>query len=190
MAAYSALDLPHPRRVALVFGALAAAALALELDPRLPWLVGLLAVALFAAAGAIRTERERRELVSVRRTADALILHAPSSRDASELVRWRCAELTSTRERERIRRDVLRTLHALDPRLLPSASPLRRPDARSCRPLLEALELRLAAERPVAARGILLARSLLREPASPLYSDGPDQNLERALRRCLGALEP
>ncbi len=187
---YSALDLPKPRRVALVFGALAVAGLCLEIDPRLPWLVGLVAAALFAAAGAIRTERELRDLAAVRRTADSLILHTPSSRDASELVRWRCTELTTRSQRERTRRGVARILKALDPGRLPSASPLRRPEARSCRPLLEALASRLADERPVAARGILLAEAILGEPSSPLYSDGPDQNLDRALRRVLGALDP
>ena len=44
--------------------------------------------------------------------------------------------------------------------------------------------------RPVAARGMLLAASLLRGPGSPLYSDGPDVLLPRALTRVLGALEP
>src|SRR4051794_32239498 len=109
---YSALDLPQPGRIAIAFGVLAAAALCLEIDPRIPWVVGILAAGLFAAAGAIRTFEERRELSSVRRTADHLILHAPSSRDASELVRWRSAELTARSERERTRREAARTLRA------------------------------------------------------------------------------
>jgi hypothetical protein len=78
----------------------------------------------------------------------------------------------------------------LDPRRLPSASPLRRPEARASKELLEQLGVRLGSERPVAARGIILAQVLLRDAASPLYSDGPEQNLSRALRRVLGALEP
>ena len=187
---YSALDLPHPWRAAAWFAALVVAALALEADPKLPWLVGLTAAALFAVAGATRTIQTRRELGAVRRTADRLIVVAPTSRDASELVRWRCAELTRRAQRDRLARGVRSTINALDPRRLPSASPLRRPDARAARPLLEQLQARLADERPVAARGIILTQILLQDPASPLYSKGPEQNLARTLRRVLGALEP
>jgi hypothetical protein len=82
------------------------------------------------------------------------------------------------------------TIDALDPRRLPSASPLRRPDARGSQPLLEQLQARLADERPVAARGVILTQILLQDAASPLYSEGPEQNLARTLRRVLGALEP
>ena len=187
---YSALDLPHPWRAAAGFAALVVAALALEADPRLPWVVGLTAAALFAVAGATRTIQTRRELGAVRRTADRLIVVAPTSRDASELVRWRCAELTRRAQRDRLARGVQSTINALDPRRLPSASPLRRPDARAAQPLLEQLQARLADERPVAARGIILTQILLQDPASPLYSEGPEQNLARTLRRVLGALEP
>jgi hypothetical protein len=187
---YSALDLPHPWRNALAFAALAAVALATDADPTLPWVVGVAAAALFSVAGTARTVREHRELVAVRRTADRLIVHAPLARDASELVRWRCAELTTREHRDRLARSVGATLRALDPRRLPSASPLRRPDARGARELLEQLQTRLADERPVAARGIVLARVLLEDAASPLYSAGPEQNLARTLRRVLGALEP
>ena len=187
---YSALDLPHPRRAAAGFAALVVAALALEADPRLPWIVGIAAAVLFAAAGAVRTFQTRRELTAVRRTADRLIVTAPTSRDASELVRWRCAELTRRAHRDVLARGVSSTLSALDPRRLPSASPLRRPDARAAQPLLEQLHARLADERPVAARGMILTQILLQDAASPLYSEGPEQNLARTLRRVLGALEP
>jgi hypothetical protein len=169
---------------------LVAAALVLDADPRLPWIVGVAAAALFGVAGATRTIQTRRELTMVRRTADRLIVHAPTSRDASELVRWRCAELTRREHRDRLARGVHATLDALDPRRLPSASPLRRPDARGAQPLLEQLHARLADEQPVAARGIILTQILLQDAASPLYSEGPEQNLARTLRRVLGALEP
>jgi hypothetical protein len=190
VAAYSALDLPRPWRPAAAFASLVAAALALEVDPRLPWIVGIAAAVLFAAAGATRTLQARHELSTVRHTADRLIVHAPTSRDASELVRWRCAELTCRARRDRLARGVQSTINALDPRLLPSASPLRRADARSAQPLLEQLHARLADEQPVAARGIILTQILLQDAASPLYSEGPEQNLARTLRRVLGALEP
>jgi hypothetical protein len=187
---YSALDLPHPLRAAAGFAALVTAGLALEADPQLPWIVGVAAAVLFGVAGATRTVQSRRELTAVRRTADRLIVHEPLSRDASELVRWRCAELTRRAQRDRLARAVASTLNALDPRRLPSASPLRRPEARGAQPLLEQLRTRLADEKPIAARGIILAQILLHDPASPLYSEGPEQNLSRTLRRVLGALEP
>jgi hypothetical protein len=187
---YSALDLPHPRRAALLFGALVAVSFALDADPALPWAVGVAAAVLFGSAGTLRTIQARRELGAVRRAADRLIVHAPTSRDASELVRWRCEELTTRVQRDRLAREVSRTLRALDPKRLPSASPLRRPEARADADLLRRVESRLADERPVSARGILLAQALLRDPASPLYSEGPEQNLARMIRRVLGALEP
>jgi hypothetical protein len=98
--------------------------------------------------------------------------------------------LTATAERVRVRREVDRVLRALDPGRLPSASPLRRPAARRNRELLELLSGRLADSRPVTARGVLLARGLLRDDASPLYNDGSDLLLPRALTRVLSALEP
>ncbi|HZR94397.1 MAG TPA: hypothetical protein VFA56_01805 [Gaiellaceae bacterium] len=187
---YSALDLPHPQRVAAIFALLCAAALALEADPGLPWVVGVAAALLFGTAGTIEAYREHRELAEVRRTADRLIATLPTNRDASELVRWRCAELTSTQTRERLARDVQRTLRALGPGRLPSASPLRRPEARAARALLEQLERRLRDKRPVSARGILYVRIIFTDPSSPLYDDGSDGDLARLIRRALGALEP
>ena len=72
---------------------------------------------------------------------------------------------------------------------LPGASPLRRPAARRCEDLLQLLSARLAGDRPVTARGVLLARQLLRDPGSPLFSDESEHLLRRALKRVLGALE-
>jgi len=190
MATYSALDLPRPWRPATVFAFLVVAAIAVDADPSLPWVVGVAAAGLFGIAGTARTIQSRRELASVRRTADRLIVHAPTSRDASELVRWRCAELTRRDCRDRLARTVEAVMRELDPARLPSASPLRRPEARGARDLLDTLHHRLADERPIAARRMILAKILLQDPASPLYSDGPEQNLARTLRRVLGALEP
>jgi hypothetical protein len=187
---YSALDLPRPRRAALAFGLLAAAALSLDADPQLPWAAGVAAAVLFLAAGAVRTVHDRRELTSVRRSADALIIHSPTSRDASELVRWRSDELTARAERDRLSREIGRTLRALDPGRLPSALPLRRPEARANRELLERLQARLSDEQPISARGVLLAQLLMRDAASPLYSNDPGHSIAGVVRRVLGALEP
>lgn len=186
----STLDLPRPGKAALPYATLAIAALLLDVDPRLPWLAGVAGALLFASAGAVRTLRAHHELVAVRRTADRLIVHNPISRDASDLVRWRCNELTTRARRESIRRDIERVLRSLDPARLPSASPLKRPAARGSRELFVALAARLADEKPVAARGILLAQALLRDAASPLYADDADTLLAPALRRITGALEP
>ena len=186
----STLDLPRPARAALPYAALALAALALDVDPRLPWLAGVAAAVLFATAGAVRTVRARHELAAVRRTADRLIVHNPLSRDASDLVRWRCKELTTHAKRERLRRDIERLLRSLDPARLPSASPLKRPAARGSRDLFVALAARVGDGEPVSARGILLAQSLLHDATSPLFADDADTLLAPALRRVRGALEP
>ncbi|MDX6486444.1 MAG: hypothetical protein QOF43_1597 [Gaiellaceae bacterium] len=126
----------------------------------------------------------------MRRSADRQISNSPRGRDASELVRWRSTELTALASRDSLRREVERTIHRLDPARLPSASPLRRPTARGSIDLLTQLAERLGDERPVTARGMLMARGLLRDPASPLYSDSAELLLPRALDRALGALEP
>jgi hypothetical protein len=186
----STLDLPRPGKAALPYAALALAALALDVDPRLPWLAGVAGAVLFATAGAVRTARARHELAAVRRTADRLIVHTPHGRDASDLVRWRCKELTTYAKRERLRRDIDRLLRSLDPARLPSASPLKRPAARGAQDLFEALATRLGDEQPVAARGMLLAQSLFHDATSPLFADDADTLLAPALRRVTGALEP
>ena len=188
--AYTALDLPRPRRAAAGFALLAVAALLLDAAPRLPWEAGVAAAGLFTLAGTVRALREQRELASVRRIADRLIVARPTSRDASELLRWRCAELTAAPSRERLRRDVEHTIRCLDPARLPSSSPLHRPAARACVELLETLARRLADGRPVSARGILLVRSLLCDAASPLYDEVAGRTLDGSLRHVLGALEP
>jgi hypothetical protein len=189
-ARYASLDLPRPWRSAGAFGALVVVALLLDAAPTLPWVAGAFAALLFGTAGCVRTLQTSRDLAAVRRAADRLIVHSPTSRDASALVRWRSEELTCRAQRERLRREVGRTLRSLDPLRLPSSSPLRRADARRDAALFDALAARLADERAIAARGVLLAQALLRDPASPLYSDGPEQTLAHTLRRVLGALEP
>ena len=172
----------------MTFAGLAAAALLLDTDPHLPWFAGVLSALLFVAAGGVRAWQGRRELNDVRRVADRLIVDKPRSRDASAVVRWRSEELTSRAARDSLRREVDRTLRSLDPARLPSASPLRRSAARGCESLLVLLADRLGDEQPVSARGVLLTQRFLRDPASPLYSEG--LLLPRELSRVIGALEP
>jgi len=105
-------------------------------------------------------------------------------------VRWRCAELTTRAQRDRLRKEIDRTLAMVAPGRLPSASPLRRPEVRANADLFARLAARLDDEQPVSARGVLLAQTLLRDPASPLYSESGGRDLARMLRRVIGALEP
>ena len=192
MASYAetrALDLPRPGRAAAPFVVLCIAALGFEIDPQLPWIVGALAAVSFASAAALRAVHARRELAAVRRNIDRLIVHEPHSSEKSALARWRALEVTAPEFRKGVQREVKRVLSLLDPGSLPGASPLRRPAARGCADLLEQLRDRLGDDRPVAARGVLLARQLLRDPGSPLWSDESEHLLPRALKRVLGALE-
>jgi hypothetical protein len=186
----STLDLPRPYRAAAPLVALALAAVLLDTDPSLPWAVGVLAGGCFAVSAAVRAARARLELAAVRRTADRLIVHDTRVRDASELVRWRCAELTARAELDSLAREVERVIDDLDPRKLPGASPLRRPAAGANRDVLHTIADRLGSSNEVSARGVLLVRSLLRDGGSPLYADDAEALLRRALVRALGALEP
>ena len=183
------LDLPRPGRAAFPFVLLCLAALGFELDPRLPWIVGAVAAASFGSAAGLRAFRARRELEAVRRTVDRLIVLQPHSSETSALVRWRSFELTAPAYRKILARETERVLRMLDPKSLPGASPLRRPAARRSEDLLRLLSARLAGDQPVTARGVLLARQLLRDPGSPLFSDESEHLLPQALKRVLGALE-
>jgi hypothetical protein len=184
------LDLPRPLKAAAPLVLLAALAGAVDLDPRLPWLVGAFGAICFGIAALVRAVRARLELAAVRRTADRLIVHEARSGDASELVRWRCDELTSRDARDGLRREVEHVLAELDPRKLPSASPLRRPAARANEELIRAVADRLASSKPISARGMLITQSLLRDGGSPLYAEDGALLLPRALHRALSALEP
>jgi hypothetical protein len=183
------LDLPRPGRAALPFVLLCVGALGFEVDRRLPWIVGAIAAGSFGAAAALRAYRARRELEAVRRTVDRLIVLEPHSSETSALVRWRSLELTAPSYRKTLARETERILSMLDRGSLPGASPLRRPAARRCEDLLRLLAAKLASDHPVTPRGVLLARQLLRDPGSPLFSDESEHLLPRALKRVLGALE-
>lgn len=188
---FESLDLPRPFRSAWPLLALAALTLALLADPQLPLEILLVGSACFAAAAAVQAGRARHELATVRRTADRLILHeAPGEEPPSELVRWRSQELTAPEARSALQRELERTIRQLDPARLPSASPLQRGAVRRHRDLLETLAARVGDEQPVSARGLVLTRQLLRDPASPLYAEDAERQVVRALTRALGALEP
>jgi hypothetical protein len=187
---HSALDLPHPFRAAAPLLVLALFALLFEADPALPWIVGVLAGTCFGCAAALRAGRARIELAAVRRTADRLIVHEPYTHEAHELIQWRSEELTNEEARSALVREFGRTLRQLDAARLPSASPMRRAAVRRYEPQLRAIAERIGDDCPIAARGILLARDLLRSPASPLYAEDAERLLGRSLTRVAGALEP
>jgi predicted nuclease with RNAse H fold len=186
---FGTLDLPRPARAALPLLALALLALALEADPPLR-LAGLAAAALFALAGVARATRARAELGTVRRTADRLILSDAHAAEASDVALWRTHELVSPASRQGLARELEQTIRRLDAARLPSASPLRRGLARRHEDLLRRLQERMLDGRPVAARGVLLLRRLLREAGSPLYDAVDERELSRALATVLVELEP
>ncbi len=186
---FGTLDLPRPGWAALPLLALAVVALVLELDPALRT-AGLVAAGCFLVAAVARAVRARRELAHIRRAVDRLIVVDPRGGEVSELIQWRSHELVDPAGRTALLRELERTIDRLDPAHLPSASPLRRGALRSHAGLFRAIADRLADERPVTARGILLVRSLLRDPGSPLYGETSDEDLARALARVRGALDP
>jgi hypothetical protein len=181
------LELPRPGRAALPLLALALAALGLEADPSLR-IAGAAAAGCFTVAATVRIARARVELRRIRRSADRLILADTVGAEGSEIVRWRSHELVAPAARRGLARELDQTLHRLDRGLLPSASPLRRVSARRHEDLFERLAERMLDERPVTPRGVLLLRRLLREPGSPLYDDGSERELARALAAVLAEL--
>jgi hypothetical protein len=185
---FGTLELPRPGRAALPLLLLALVALALEASPELR-LAGLAAAGCFVLAAAVRVERARAELRSIRRSADRVILASATGVEGSDLVRWRTLELVAPATRDGLAQEIERLLRRADPARLPSASPLRRGLARRHRQLLQKLEARMLDGRPVTARGVLLLRRLLREPGSPLYDEHAG-DLSRALARVLVELEP
>ena len=185
---FGSLDLPRPGRAALPLLVLALVALAFEASPELRF-AGLAAAACFALAAAVRAERARAELRAIQRSADRLILASARSVEGSEVVRWRTLELVAPETRKGLARELEQTLRRMDPARLPSASPLRRGPVRRHQEQLRRLEERLLDGRPVAARGVVRLRHLLREPGSPLYDEHAG-NLSRALARVLLELEP
>ena len=150
---------PRPGKAALPYRRARARGAGARCRSATPWLAGVAGAVLFATAGTVRTVRARHELAAVRRTADRLIVHDPTSRDASDLVRWRCRELTTDASASGFGGTSSGSLRSLDPAKLPSASPLKRRPHAAVQISSTALAARLGDEQPVAARGMLLAQS-------------------------------
>ena len=109
----------------------------------------------------------------MRRTADRLIVHAAAR--AATRPSSSAGARASSRPAPSATRSGATSSASCDrsiPARLPSASPLRRPAARANATCSARSSTRLGDERPVAARGILLARrASCATPASPLYSE-------------------
>ena len=186
----AALALPRPLRSAAPLAALALAALALDAAPGLPWVAGVVGAGFFAAAALVRAAQQARELQRGRARADRLILQGQERARPPAVVQWRAEELTGTRHRQLVEAAAQRTLQHASGGLLPSASPLNRCAVREHEELIRLLAARLGDERPVAARGVLLAQHVLGDPESPLYDVDAGEDLGAALRHVLHALEP
>jgi hypothetical protein len=171
-----------PLRPAGPFVALAAASLALDAAPQVPWAAGVAGAGLFAAAGAVRRAQYAAGRRVARRVADDRIMRGRG------VPHWRELELTSARARARRRRQIERVVRSVSADRLPSASPLNRVAVRGSAGLLRVLADRLEDDRPVSPRGVLYVDQLLGDPSSPLYGPHPDL-LPRAIARVLGALD-
>jgi len=126
-----------------------------------------------------RTWLERRR---ARRDADFWIGHGFESRYP-----WRVEELTRGRERRGCARALRGVIAELEGRKLPGAAPLRRAALRPYLPVLEAIERRLIAPRPVSAAGMVAVNDLLTSPTSCLFA--PVERLEECLVGILERLE-
>jgi hypothetical protein len=111
--------------------------------------------------------KARRALARERRAADDDLLATtlPPLRLA-----WRVQELIAPEHRLALARSATGLVHDADRGALPGASPTNRVAVRAARAHLLALASRLAdLERPVTARGVLLADRLLSDSRSPFY---------------------
>ncbi|MGH2997910.1 MAG: hypothetical protein ACRDNM_01295 [Gaiellaceae bacterium] len=134
------MALHAPVRQVGPFLALAAASLALDAAPQVPWAAGVAGAGLFVAAGAVRRAQAATSQRAARRVADHRIVRGHG------VPVWREEELVSARARTRRRREVERILRAATADRLPSASPVNRVAIRASASLLRRLAARLVDE--------------------------------------------
>jgi hypothetical protein len=92
--------------------------------------------------------------------------------------------------RERLAADLERLTEVSPPAgSLSSRAPLRYDAVDACRGDLQRLAADLTTSEPVSSEGVRMAKRLLTDPASPVYSGGPEElsNAVRAARRALEA---
>ena len=182
------IDLPRPARSAAPLVGLALVALLLAFVPDVPRGPAAIAALAFALAAMARAGHERRALARLRATVDGLIVrdqHAPSS----PLLYWRCSELTSIEAREQLAASITRIERASAPSVLPGSAPINRAAVRVHHGELDAIVDRLLLPEPVSARGVLLVRRLLADPAGPLFGTERAAELGEQLRQALSALD-
>ena len=141
-----------------------------------------------AVAGVVERMRQRRELAAARRGADRDILRhrLPSLRHS-----WRIAELVAPKNRLELARTIRTTVADAQQRYALNARPVNRRAVRNDAERLLALGDRLAdIDRPVEARGVLLAQHLLSEESSPVYDPTRPEALPFYVDAALEALEP
>ena len=181
--------IPRPWLAAVPLLGLAAASVALDAAPELPWTVGVAVAGLFLVAAAARALQRYVELRQLRAAADRLIRRDDTRTQQSRFLGWRAQELTRPSRRRTLARSLRHVVRELDASTLPGASPLNR---RAARPYATRLaELARSVEDPdirVFARGVLLAESLLTDAASPLYDRDRAGQLGNALAQVEKAL--
>jgi hypothetical protein len=181
--------IPHPWLAALPLLALAAASVALDAAPQLPWTVGVAVAAFFLVAGAARAIQRYAELRQLRAAADGLIRRDDTRMQQSPFLAWRSEELTKPSRRRTLAHSLRHVVRELDASTLPGASPLNR---RAARPYADRLsKLARLVEDPdthISARGVLLAESLLTDSTSPLYDRQRSGNLASAIAQVERAL--
>ena len=182
------IDLPRPARSAAPLVALALVALLLASVPDVPRAPAVIAASACGLAAVARAAHERRALAQLRATVDGLIvrdLPAPSS----PLLYWRCSELTSIEAREQLAASIARIERAAAPSVLPGSAPINRAAVRVHHGELDAIVDRLLLPEPVSARGVLLVRRLLADPAGPLFGTERAAELGEQLRQALSSLD-
>jgi hypothetical protein len=110
----------------------------------------------------------------LRSSADAWIARGYDS--ARSRYGWRIEELTCRRERKLLAASLHRIVDELENEALVSAAPLDRVALRPCKPVFEAIVVRLEdMTRPVSASGVLAVERLITDgAASPLYKPSRD----------------
>jgi hypothetical protein len=182
------IELPRPGRAAAPLAALALVAALLALVPDVPGLPAAIAAVAFSLASATRAGHERRALAQLRTSLDRLIVREVPM-PLSPVLSWRCGELTSAGERERLAASIARIERAAASSHLPGSAPFNRGAIRAHGQELDAITDRLLQPEPVSARGVLLVRRLLDDPAGPLFDRDRSPELGREIRQALKALD-
>ena len=182
------IELPRAGRSAAPFVAFALLAALLLLVPEIPRGAAIAAALAFALAAALRATQQHRALARLRSSLDRLLLRNEPT-PLSPILSWRAGELCTADARDNLAKSLRRVEHAAETSHLPGVAPFNRVAIRSCHGEIDELIDVLTGTEPVSARGMLLTRSLLDDPAGPLYDRDRASELEGALRRALAALD-